>query len=292
MPTIFDAPAKTFNEPTIRLRQALTQGRLDAAQKALNDGADAQADGLLRAACEDARAGAFIELLLKAGARPASSGPDGLDDVEWACSQGYWLAARALAQSREMNFSGRHARAWGEEGKTLAQALAALGDARALERLIQAAPQAAEIPDASGFDPFWAACESASLGCAQALLPWTDPSRVYGDGSSPLHAAAALGSAELTRSLLARGANPCLADHQGQTPLHSAAKGGAAACCEALIRAGAPRDLQDDEGRCALELARRHGREEAAQALSAFAERDALEESCADESTDAGRSRL
>jgi ankyrin repeat protein len=70
--------------------------------------------------------------------------------------------------------------------------------------------------------------------------------------SGPLHEAAALGDAALTRALLAAGADPRARDVSGRTPLHLAADPATAA---ALAQAGADPCATDVEGRRALAMA-------------------------------------
>ena len=72
----------------------------------------------------------------------------------------------------------------------------------------------------------------------------------------PIHSAAAVRAAAIVGLLLARGANPNLAQHGGVTPLHEAAAHDDMACLEALLAHGARRDSRTDDGRTPADLAR------------------------------------
>ncbi|MHC5539043.1 ankyrin repeat domain-containing protein [Singulisphaera rosea] len=89
---------------------------------------------------------------------------------------------------------------------------------------------------------------------------------------TPLHWAAATGSAEMVRFLLAPpvGADPRAARINNFTPLHSAAMQGHAAVCQILIEAGADINVQTDpQGYAPLHSAAFAGHVEAIRVLLA-----------------------
>ena len=262
------------DDPQRRLAQAIEQGNIKAMKQALLDGADAKAPGLLRKACDDLQAPSLIRELLRHGARRAQGE---LDELTWACQEGCWLAAEALATDAQSDFGPQHLLPHGDNGNTLAMALAALASADALSRLIAQQPEGAGALNANGFDAFWIACEGGGVACAKLLEPLARPRAPYGDGSLPLDSACKLGEPELAGSLLARGADPRRVGALGRQPLHWAAQGGSAPCCEALLALGADPLATDENGHTPADIALAHGRTQARALLLAFAERIVLD---------------
>ncbi len=84
---------------------------------------------------------------------------------------------------------------------------------------------------------------------------------------TPLHSAAAGGSAEIVHTLLAAGAEPNARQDGGFVALHSAAQSGDAAMTRDLLEHGADRRLATDDGRTALAIAEEQGYEEVAALL-------------------------
>jgi ankyrin repeat protein len=66
-------------------------------------------------------------------------------------------------------------------------------------------------------------------------------------GETALGTACGLGHLEIARLLLARGADPNIADSDGRTPIQMAAYDGSTAIVEILIQAGAKLDIPDEE---------------------------------------------
>jgi hypothetical protein len=101
--------------------------------------------------------------------------------------------------------------------------------------------------------------------CAAHHVDWTDP-RNYGDGWTPVHAAAVSGRVGIAAQLLTAagpnaGALVRASNRYGQTSMHVAARKGTPALLSVLLAAGG-RDslsLADVDGRTAADVARRNG---------------------------------
>jgi uncharacterized protein len=86
---------------------------------------------------------------------------------------------------------------------------------------------------------------------------------------TPLHSAAAGGSAEIVHDLLRAGADPNARQGGGFVALHAAAQNGDARMTRDLLEHGADRQLAPDDGRTALAIAEEQGHEEVAALLRA-----------------------
>jgi ankyrin repeat protein len=84
---------------------------------------------------------------------------------------------------------------------------------------------------------------------------------------TPLHSAAAGGSAEIVGTLLVAGADPNARQNGGFVALHSAAQNGDAQMVRHLLEHGADPQLATDDGRTALSIAEEQGHEEVAALL-------------------------
>lgn len=84
---------------------------------------------------------------------------------------------------------------------------------------------------------------------------------------TPLHSAAAGGSAEIVHLLLAAGADPNTRQNGGFTALHAAAQNGDAAMARDLLDHGAEVDPATEDGRTALAIAEEQGHDEVAALL-------------------------
>ncbi len=84
---------------------------------------------------------------------------------------------------------------------------------------------------------------------------------------TPLHSAAAGGSAEIVHLLLTAGADPNIRQNGGFTALHAAAQNGDAAMARDLLDHGAAADQATDDGRTALAIAEEQGHDEVATLL-------------------------
>jgi ankyrin repeat protein len=84
---------------------------------------------------------------------------------------------------------------------------------------------------------------------------------------TPLHSAAAGGSAEIVHQLLAAGADPNARQNGGFTALQAAAQNGDAAMARDLLDHGAIADAVNDAGQTALAIAEEQGHEDVAALL-------------------------
>jgi len=84
---------------------------------------------------------------------------------------------------------------------------------------------------------------------------------------TPLHSAAAGGSAEIVHTLLVAGADPNARQNGGFVPLHAAAQNGDAEMTRDLLEHGADPQLATDDGRKALAIAEEQGHEAVATLL-------------------------
>jgi ankyrin repeat protein len=110
----------------------------------------------------------------------------------------------------------------------------------------------------------------AQPGTAKALVErgadLSAVSRTFG-GVTPLHSAAAGGSAEIVHLLLQAGADANARQEGGFVALHAAAQNGDASMARDLLGHGADPDLATDDGRTALSIAEEQGHDEVAALL-------------------------
>jgi len=97
----------------------------------------------------------------------------------------------------------------------------------------------------------------------------TDPNVKDNDGSTPLHFAAEINSADAIKALVATGADPKLIDRIGLTPIHSAADNNSRDAIEALVAAGVDPNLKDIAGLTPLHSAADNNSRDAIEALVA-----------------------
>ena len=146
---------------------------------------------------------------------------------------------------------------------------ATVGDVETLHDLLHADPALldARSPDdatALHFAAFFAQPETARLLVDHgADLHAVSPT--FG-GVTPLHSAAAGGSAEIVHMLLAAGADASARQSLGFTALHAAAQNGDAAMARDLLDHGAT-DEPTEDGRTALAIAEVQGHDEVAALL-------------------------
>jgi ankyrin repeat protein len=84
---------------------------------------------------------------------------------------------------------------------------------------------------------------------------------------TPLHSAAAGGSAEIVHALLVAGADPNARQNGGFVPLHAAAQNGDAEMTRDLLQHGADPQVATEDGRTALAIAEEQGHETVATLL-------------------------
>ena len=147
---------------------------------------------------------------------------------------------------------------------------ATLGDADRVHELLHVDPSLvdARSPDdgtALHFAAFFAQPETARLlvdhgADVDAVSP------TFGN-VTPLHSAAAGGSAEIVQLLLAAGADANARQNGGFTALHAAAQNGDAAMARDLLDHGAEVDPPTEDGRSALAIAEEQGHDEVAALL-------------------------
>jgi ankyrin repeat protein len=147
---------------------------------------------------------------------------------------------------------------------------ATLGDVEKLHDLLHVDPTVlgARSPDdatALHFAAFFAQPETAWLlidhgADVHAVSP------TFGN-VTPLHSAAAGGSAEIVHMLLAAGSDPNARQNGGFTALHAAAQNGDAAMARDLLDHGAELDPAAEDGRTALAIAEEQGHDEVAALL-------------------------
>jgi ankyrin repeat protein len=147
---------------------------------------------------------------------------------------------------------------------------AALGDADRLHELLHVDPALvdARSPDdatALHFAAFFTQPETATLlvehgADVHAVSP------TFGN-VTPLHSAAAGGSAEIVHLVLAAGADANARQNGGFTALHAAAQNGDVAMARDLLDNGAEVDPATEDGRTALAIADEQGHDEVAALL-------------------------
>ena len=107
-----------------------------------------------------------------------------------------------------------------------------------------------------------AAVERAIRGGRELFRPGAD---AYSIGGAVTLLESAM--VDITRQLLAAGADVGARNVAGRTPLHAAAEGGAQELCSVLLAAGAPPSAKDELGRTAADLAAARGFSELASSL-------------------------
>ena len=147
---------------------------------------------------------------------------------------------------------------------------AALGDADRIHELLHVDPSLvdARSPDdgtALHFAAFFAQPETTRL-LVEHGADVHAVSTTFGN-VTPLHSAAAGGSAEIVHVLLAAGADANARQNGGFTALHAAAQNGDAAMVRDLLDHGAAVDPRTEDGRTALAIAEEQSHDEVAALL-------------------------
>lgn len=111
-----------------------------------------------------------------------------------------------------------------------------------------------------GRTPLILACESGAADCAEALMTaGADLDLRAEDGGTALHAAVDWGRPEIMRELIANGAEVNIQDDEGWSCLHMAILHGDSGIVAELIAAGADVNARTDDGRTALSIAEAGG---------------------------------
>jgi ankyrin repeat protein len=139
----------------------------------------------------------------------------------------------------------------------------AVGDALRIEDILTADPAAVHAFSGDGWTPLHLAAAFGTAPAVDMLLQHGGQVDVVSKNpqrNQPLHAALALGrEAETVRLLLAHGADPNAVQAGGFTALFSAAAADRRDLCEMLIQAGAHTRHCADVGKTAAEFARERG---------------------------------
>ncbi len=135
---------------------------------------------------------------------------------------------------------------------------AALGDIARLHVLLRKHPDVVCTYSADGFTPLHFASFFAQPKAVEQLLQHgADPNAVAtnGSGLAVINSAAASGSAEVVKMVLAAGADPNTQQEGGFTPLHSAAQSNNREMVKELLEAGADPSIQANDGKTAADIA-------------------------------------
>jgi len=90
---------------------------------------------------------------------------------------------------------------------------------------------------------------------------------------TPLHFAAQRGRYQISKYLLAQGADPNARNFIDKTPLHLAAFLNNADCCELLLQHGAQIGAEDKFGRTPYQIAKENGYEETLRVLERYGQK-------------------
>lgn len=186
----------------------------------------------LHCAAEDG-AVAHVDALLALGAGVSAKDRNGAAPLFLACEAGHaQVAARLLG-------AGANATACNTAGEAPLYIAALRGHQAVVEVLLQ--------------------------HCSTTGIKWIDP-KLYGDGWTPLHAAAVSGRSGIVKQLLTAagpgaGSLVTACNRYGQTCVHVAARKGTPALIQALLDAGGPGSagVPDSDGRTAADVARQMG---------------------------------
>jgi ankyrin repeat protein len=148
---------------------------------------------------------------------------------------------------------------------------AAVGDAAALDRLLDADPPLVAAHADDGFTPLHLAAFFGHADAVRLLLGRGAPVDAVATNPSsvrPLHSAVAGRDAECVRLLVEAGADVNAVQHGGFTPLHAVAQHGDAASADLLLAAGADVSPRTADGRSAADFAREAGHAVLAERLA------------------------
>ncbi|KAI9764110.1 MAG: hypothetical protein M1840_008670 [Geoglossum simile] len=249
---------RTVETATVPLYYASLLGILEAVQKALAAGTDANAtfnsETVLQAASRGGHS-EVVEMLLNAGAdvnATTSSGRTALD----AASEGDHLKVveRLLNAGADVNTTAKWA---------ALEAAARGGHLKVVDRLLNAG---ADVNATGVWTELEAASEGGHFKVAERLLNvGADVNATKSNGRTALDAASEGGHLEVVERLLSAGADANATTSRGRTALAAASWGGHPEIVERLLNAGA--DVNFTSTRTALQAASERGRVEVVERL-------------------------
>jgi ankyrin repeat protein len=253
--SIFEA-AETGDQETV--------ARLLKADPSLVKAANAEGDTALHLAAGCRRGEAYalplIRLLLESGANIEARNSSGQTPLLYSSYAGFRQAVGLLLDK------GASFQYQDKNGRTPLHYAAREGQAAVVEVLLNKGADPA-VKDSQGLTPFEYAAQRNRLAVLEVFMRLGRFNPKGPEGSTLLHAAAALGQEDMVRTLLEKGADPDRPVPGGEPILLAYLRGGLEARALAAIAKGADVKAPDGAGRTALHIAVEKGLIEAATAL-------------------------